>query len=562
MTIPDVHFIYFYIYEILSVGGLLMRVNGYKKGLVVWIIMFFVTSNFVLAFNANSSSNFSYFHTNRQVVDKEIEGKSIYILKGSGTVEDPYQIKNASDLNQTRNDLNANYTLMNDIDLNDYDVKNWNDGQGFIPIGSEATYFAGNFYGNNHTISNLYINRSGVTNIGLFGLVGIFSQTRFPNITYLKLEDVNISGGFCTGSLVGKGWGNFIGCTMTGTVTSNKEKVGGLIGDSYGDVINCSAISIVNSNSNAVGGLIGHSNYGKIIHCYSSGTVTSTVGHYHGGLVGVNSFGTIEECFTDSTVIGALFSGGLSGCSNGPIRNCYARGNVSGTYYVAGFVGDNLNLIKSCYSTGHVSGINLVKGFVALNAGKDSKVFYCYYDKETSGQSSGVGIERTTAQMTYDYDGYDPPNFGLYYSWDFNGTWAHDYSWNINDGYPYLGHPPDSPIINGPSSGKPNIEYDFSFNSTDPNDDPVMYNIDWGDNNLEWTEYSSSGEEIILKHSWSKKGVYTIKAKAIDINGAESDWSELEVNMPRDKTIHNSLIYRILEQFPLLQILLSFTRLI
>jgi hypothetical protein len=109
--------------------------------------------------------------------------------------------------------------------------------------------------------------------------------------------------------------------------------------------------------------------------------------------------------------------------------------------------------------------------------------------------------------------------------------------------------PPNNPIITGPTSGKPNTEYEFTFCTTDPDGDPIRYIIDWGDNNTEWTEYSDSGEEIILKHSWSEKGVYIIRAKALDINGAESDWSELEITMPRDKQLANTFSTRFIEQF-------------
>jgi hypothetical protein len=118
-------------------------------------------------------------------------------------------------------------------------------------------------------------------------------------------------------------------------------------------------------------------------------------------------------------------------------------------------------------------------------------------------------------------------------------------------------HPPYAPTIDGPISGNPNTEYDFSFNATDPEEDAVMYNIDWGDNNTEWTEYGDSGVEIILKHTWDASGKYTIKAQAIDINGAESNWSNFTITMPRDKSTNNMLLLRIFERFPLLQKLIQ-----
>ena len=103
-------------------------------------------------------------------------------------------------------------------------------------------------------------------------------------------------------------------------------------------------------------------------------------------------------------------------------------------------------------------------------------------------------------------------------------------------------YPPDKPIIDGPISGKPNTEYDFTFVSTDPDGDAVMYNINWGDGDTEWTEYGDSGLEFTLKHTWEESGKYTIKAQAVDIHSAESDWSNFTVTMPRDKVINDPIL--------------------
>jgi len=79
-----------------------------------------------------------------------------------------------------------------------------------------------------------------------------------------------------------------------------------------------------------------------------------------------------------------------------------------------------------------------------------------------------------------------------------------------------------------------------------------MYIIKWGDGNSEWTEYGNSGEEITLKHTWTSKGIFTIKAKAIDINESESEWSEFIVTMPRNKYINSNfnLLELLFDRFP------------
>ncbi len=90
---------------------------------------------------------------------------------------------------------------------------------------------------------------------------------------------------------------------------------------------------------------------------------------------------------------------------------------------------------------------------------------------------------------------------------------------------------PEAPTISGEIKGIIGTEYEYTFNATDSDGDPVMYFIDWGDNKTDWTEYCDSGVEIPLKHTWDDKGDYSIKAKAKDIHGAESVWGILEVTI-------------------------------
>lgn len=116
--------------------------------------------------------------------------------------------------------------------------------------------------------------------------------------------------------------------------------------------------------------------------------------------------------------------------------------------------------------------------------------------------------------------------------------------------------PPSIPIIEGSSRGKVGIEYYYNFTSVDPEDKDLFYFVDWGDGTVEdWIGPYHSGEMITLNHNWNEEGTYTIKAKAKDINGAESDWAEFEVTMQRDKAITSSLFLRFLERFPILKTL-------
>jgi outer membrane protein assembly factor BamB len=120
--------------------------------------------------------------------------------------------------------------------------------------------------------------------------------------------------------------------------------------------------------------------------------------------------------------------------------------------------------------------------------------------------------------------------------------------------------PPSDPIIDGPTEGKAGVEYDYTFISIDPDGDNISYLIEWGDGIEIVIGPYPSGEEAVASHSW-QRGAYSIRAKAVDSFGAESNWSELEVTMPRGKTVY-VLIERLLERFPLLEQLLLLLKLI
>ena len=110
--------------------------------------------------------------------------------------------------------------------------------------------------------------------------------------------------------------------------------------------------------------------------------------------------------------------------------------------------------------------------------------------------------------------------------------------------------PPTAPTIDGPPEGKVGEEYKFTFHAIDSNGDDVKYFIDWGDDNSEWTNYYPSCTNVTVNHTWSKKGDYTITAKAQDIYGAEGPEGTLTVTIPRSREVNNPLILRLLEWFP------------
>ena len=122
-------------------------------------------------------------------------------------------------------------------------------------------------------------------------------------------------------------------------------------------------------------------------------------------------------------------------------------------------------------------------------------------------------------------------------------------------------NPPNIPTITGQVNGKAGTAYPYIFYTSDPDCDYVKYFIDWGDGETEETNFHASEEEVTVSHIWDEAGDYTIKAKARDGYGAESSWGTLQITMPRNKSAHNTLFLRLLQQllnvFPILQQLLK-----
>ena len=122
---------------------------------------------------------------------------------------------------------------------------------------------------------------------------------------------------------------------------------------------------------------------------------------------------------------------------------------------------------------------------------------------------------------------------------------------------------PNPPTIDGPAQGNYLWDQTYYFSAIDPDNNPVYIFVDWGDDtNSGWVGPYASGESRFLQHKWFQRGMYTIKAKARDTLGEESDWGTLTVTMPRYKSVNfNSWFQWYLKEhpclFPLLRQLLK-----
>jgi len=211
---------------------------------------------------------------------------SAFAYVGSGTPSDPYQIITLADWNTLMNtpaDWDNCFILKADLD--------WG-GLPLTPVGNDTTPFTGVFDGGGHTIRNAFINLPDEDYVGLFGFV-VGAQIR-----NLNAENLNITGRYYVGGLIGKvdkEWGDppefgsvISSCSATGSV-SGKYDIGGLVGSCYGrEITSCfSSCSVVSSDEDSwtwTGGLIGYCWKSEITNCYASGSV-SGYGPV-GGLIG------------------------------------------------------------------------------------------------------------------------------------------------------------------------------------------------------------------------------------------------------------------------------------
>lgn len=120
----------------------------------------------------------------------------------------------------------------------------------------------------------------------------------------------------------------------------------------------------------------------------------------------------------------------------------------------------------------------------------------------------------------------------------------------IYDGYPgelkitCFKEPPNKPDTpTGKVEGKIGKTYSYSSSTTDPDGDQIYYLFDWGDGNYsDWLGPYNSGEIVEASYTWTKEGNYSIRVKAKDIDGLESEWSDpLIVSMPKTYTCSNIL---------------------
>jgi hypothetical protein len=144
------------------------------------------------------------------------------------------------------------------------------------------------------------------------------------------------------------------------------------------------------------------------------------------------------------------------------------------------------------------------------------------------------------------------------YSLDVSGSyvvWTDGSNENREIFFSLVGTPPEKPARpNGPTSGGINREHTYTTSTTDLDGDQIYYIFDWGDGDTSEVGPYNSGETGSGSHTWTERGDYSLKVKAKDSAGLESEWSDpLAISMPKSKQLlFNHLFGRLVNIFPIL----------
>ena len=123
-----------------------------------------------------------------------------------------------------------------------------------------------------------------------------------------------------------------------------------------------------------------------------------------------------------------------------------------------------------------------------------------------------------------------------------------------------VNEPPEKPIITGPKEGVPNVKYNFTFLSFDPEGSNITYYVVWWETWLEWDDDKfgpyPSGTNITVKYAFIGRFSASIEAQSIDELGQKSDWAFWEIVIPRTRATIYSLIHLFFDRFPFLEVFL------
>ncbi|MDE6758375.1 MAG: hypothetical protein K2J89_03735 [Clostridia bacterium] len=280
----------------------------------------------------------------------------------------------ASDVNNGKYDgyYGVTFTLARDLNIEE-SCLSFDNGTGWIPIGTTLYPFKGTFDGNGHSINGLYINKTDCENVGLFGVANI--NATIKNLTVQG----SVKGGNYTGGIVGYSQALIENCINLVSISAQDEAlhIGGIAGYNYGEITKSKNYGKVRVGfSTFVGGVVG-SNLGTISQCYNGEEIIST-DSVVGGISG-NNIGSIEMCLNSGGIVGKSIAGGIAGNNQGLIKNTFSRclvDSVNGSS--GGIVGSNESTGEIYYAIAvcNVEGLDDVASVCGYNMGVVSNAFY------------------------------------------------------------------------------------------------------------------------------------------------------------------------------------------
>ncbi|WP_155851767.1 S8 family serine peptidase [Chitinivibrio alkaliphilus] len=242
-------------------GGTEVVDEGLQKG----------TTYYYRAFSVDSEGGYSQAWQNASA--------TTWHFTEAGTADDPRIIDSEDKLKALSSFSrywDGHYRQKGDLDV--AGTTKWNDGAGFMPIGSEETPFTGAYHGGGHRLVNLTID-AGQDYVGFFGFI------KDGYVDSLGIVDADISGGSQTGALVGSLRGGEIYSSFTTGNVSGAILTGGFVGGAHdGSRIENSYAKTSVTGSQYVGGFIGSAQKVELENVFSTQSVDADFGA--GGFAG------------------------------------------------------------------------------------------------------------------------------------------------------------------------------------------------------------------------------------------------------------------------------------
>ena len=327
----------------------------------------------------------------------------------------------------------------------------------WTPIGNSSVSFDGNFDGDGHAISGMFINTTSTHN-GLFGN----SNGTVQNLT---VDNSWVKGGGYSGGIVGMNGGSISGVVNYSSVIGSQDCVGGVAGRSNGpypkkaSILNSKNLGIVKGvnftagiagqayqatlenvenyglveGKNNVGGIAGRGAYTYVssyfMDCKNALNYADVYGEENvGGILGAagyvsptissgNILATLINAKNEGKINGKTSVGGIIGFANRTsLENIGNVSAIEGDKYVSGIVGHLIgSTSKNLYNTGLISGSIYVGGIVGYN--QEGVTNSAYSTGKVDGDSLvglmiGYNYNTTMADYYYLERGKQEP-FGL-----------------------------------------------------------------------------------------------------------------------------------------------------